>query len=369
MKVSKYVLISSLVLGSLIQPVTALAEEQRETLSNQNELDKVSSAFLQTQESSFPVLSPEKLSSSSDSTTESETTTSDDLSKDTFSEDTSENKIHESSEGRATQEESETIQEEQTFEWNGLTLTLSTDGTLSIPEGSVTDPTPLVNLVSGVKKIVIEGPLKVTGSAISIFASLSLLQTIEGLDKLDTSNVTNMGNMFSNCYNLNSLDLSNFNTSNVTNMDYMFTMCNNLNSLDLSNFNTSNVTSMLLMFAGCVNLNSLDLSNFSTSNVTSMSRMFDRCDNLSSLSLGKSFYIKPDILLPDVKATTEYTGKWQNIGTGTRENPNGNNIWSSQELTENYLGERDADTYVWQPYPTVNNVTVNYVDEEGKTLN
>ena len=47
-----------------------------------------------------------------------------------------------------------------------------------------------------------------------------------------------MSCMFSNCRNLQSIDLSSFNTQNVTNMSYMFHNCKNLQSIDLSSFNT-----------------------------------------------------------------------------------------------------------------------------------
>ena len=47
--------------------------------------------------------------------------------------------------------------------------------------------------------------------------------------------------MFSDCYSLISLDLSNFNTQNVINMRNMFSNCNSLISLNLFNFNTQNV--------------------------------------------------------------------------------------------------------------------------------
>ena len=44
--------------------------------------------------------------------------------------------------------------------------------------------------------------------------------------------------MFTDCYSISSLDLSNFKTQNVTNMQYMFSYCISLSSIDLSNFNT-----------------------------------------------------------------------------------------------------------------------------------
>ena len=54
--------------------------------------------------------------------------------------------------------------------------------------------------------------------------------------------------MFSDCLELENLDLSNFNTLNVTNMQGMFNECNELKYLDLSNFNTSNVSNFKQMF-------------------------------------------------------------------------------------------------------------------------
>ena len=56
--------------------------------------------------------------------------------------------------------------------------------------------------------------------------------------------------MFSYCYSLTSLNLSNFNTNKVTNMSGMFWNCSSLTSLNLSNFNTNNVINMLSMFYG-----------------------------------------------------------------------------------------------------------------------
>ena len=107
------------------------------------------------------------------------------------------------------------------------------------------------------------------------------------LSGFDTSNVTNMFSMFSGCERLTSLDLSNFNTSNVTDMSGMFYGCDGLTSLDLRNFNTSKVTNMNLMFNACSGLTSLDLSNFNTSNVTRMGNMFNECSGLETLDLSK----------------------------------------------------------------------------------
>ena len=60
-----------------------------------------------------------------------------------------------------------------------------------------------------------------------------------------------MSNMFCNCENLESLDLSGWNTSNVSSVKYMFCECKKLNSLDLSGWDTSNVLVFEDMFYEC----------------------------------------------------------------------------------------------------------------------
>ena len=117
------------------------------------------------------------------------------------------------------------------------------------------------------------------------FYHLSELTTIEGLENLNTSAVTDMYAMFFRCSSLMSLNLSNFNTSAVTNMNQMFYNCSGLMSLNLSNFNTSAVTNMNQMFYNCSSLMSLNLSNFNTTKVTNMSAMFYRCSGLKELNI------------------------------------------------------------------------------------
>ena len=111
------------------------------------------------------------------------------------------------------------------------------------------------------------------------------LATIEGIENLNTENVTNMGVMFCGCQKLSSLDLTNFNTGNVTNMSGMFGHCYGLTSLDLTSFNTANVTDMGQMFVACNGLASLDLTSFNTANVMNMGHMFWGCNGLTSLDL------------------------------------------------------------------------------------
>ena len=142
------------------------------------------------------------------------------------------------------------------------------------------------------------------------FKNFSELMKIEGIENLNTENVTSMAFMFSSCNKLAELDVTHFNTANVKNMEYMFECCKGLSSLDVTNFNTANVTNMLAMFGrtsltsldvthfntanvkdmtsmfyACKGLTSLDVTNFNTANVTSMRDMFCKCDKLTSLDV------------------------------------------------------------------------------------
>ena len=111
------------------------------------------------------------------------------------------------------------------------------------------------------------------------------LTSIEGIEYLNTSQVTDMHNMFSECSHLQTTDFSGFDTRKVKDMSYMFHNCGSLKSLDISNFNTSEVTDMRGMFDGCIGLTSLDLSHLNTSKVSVMASMFQSCINLLSVNL------------------------------------------------------------------------------------
>ncbi|MCC4045068.1 BspA family leucine-rich repeat surface protein, partial [Enterococcus gallinarum] len=280
-----------------------------------------------------------------------------------------------------------------------------------------------------VKKIIFEGNVIAGENASYLFGNFGNtwdeLTEIEGLDKLDTSQVTDMSGMFNNTRGLTKLDVSNFDTSNVTNMYAMFNGLFDLTSLDVSNFDTRNVTNMSLMFANVINIDKFDLSNFDTRNVTDMSLMFanlrrsdldtfsmdlsnfdtsqvtnmdrmflglnrvssldissfdtSKVTNMSSMfsgmqslkiiRLGQSFSFLINTMLPNPIPSEIYTGKWVNVGTGSIDFPNGLNIWTASELMANYNGETDSDTYVWQPnLIDAAPVTVKYQNSEGEQL-
>ena len=86
------------------------------------------------------------------------------------------------------------------------------------------------------------------------FANMRFLSRIEGIEYLNTSEATNLSQMFSDCQNLKTIDVNTFDVSKVADASKMFAWCTDLttiyceNSWDLTNATTNE------MFHGSINL-------------------------------------------------------------------------------------------------------------------
>ena len=269
----------------------------------------------------------------------------------------------------------------------GATWTLCECGTLKVGEGFVHQSmrsgswsstiSPWNAHRHSISRIIFSENVVMGYSLAGLFRDLSSATTIEGLEYFDTSNVRIMYGVFNGMNSLSSLDLSNWNTGNVTDMSSMFFRTDALVELDVSGWNTSNVTDMSSMFGTTHSLVSLDLSNWDTSRVTNMTNMFAHTlslaildlsgwdtynvgqarmnnffaemTNLRSLTLGENFVLRGGPMLPAVRVTSEFTGYWQNVGSGTPERPRGEHVLTSVQLMSQFHGATMADTWVWQP--------------------
>ncbi|MCL2224779.1 MAG: glycosyl hydrolase family 8 [Defluviitaleaceae bacterium] len=103
------------------------------------------------------------------------------------------------------------------------------------------------------------------------------------------------------------------------------------------------------MFEGMTNLTELDLSAWDTSGATSMSNMFYGAVSLRQLTLGEHFRFGNDNpALPPITQNATHSGRWQNVGTGTAQNPQGLHAFTSDELVQFYRTQGISDTWVWQ---------------------
>ncbi len=208
------------------------------------------------------------------------------------------------------------------------------------------------------------------------------INSITGLDLLDTSRTTDMGYVFNNCgYNSSefTLDLGdNFDTSNATTMVYMFGSCG-YNSTKFSlnlrdEFDTSKVTDMSYMFIDCGRscpTFTLDLGDrFDTSSVTTMYRMFERCGYSSTafttLDLS-TFRVSADtnlsLFAEDIPVTKFIFGRgWRNATVAMPYNKFANS--SSDTPTEIVGATKNLLSYDWAS----NNRTVTFTDNITYTI-
>ena len=130
------------------------------------------------------------------------------------------------------------------------------------------------------------------------------------LPQIDTSSVTNMGNMFERCTNLTTIPQ--IDTSNIVNMSYMFNSCTHLTTIPP--LNTSNVTNMTYMFLACSNLTTIPQLN--GEKLTAVVNAFNGCKSLENfngiINLGQAYlttqsanYSNYKLILSDSTKLTE----------------------------------------------------------------
>jgi len=165
-----------------------------------------------------------------------------------------------------------------------------------------------------------------------LFQNLTYLASIN-LANLDTSNITNMSNMFyytGYSSTVFTLDLgSDFDTSNVTTMGGMFSSTgysSTVFTLDLGDkFDTSNVTNMQSMFASTGSTSkvfTLDLGDkFDTSKVTDMYQMFYQTGYSSpvfTLNFGNKFDTSKVTDMSDMFYSTGYSSPVFTLNLGDK---------------------------------------------------
>lgn len=110
------------------------------------------------------------------------------------------------------------------------------------------------------------------------------VKTVTGLDKLDTKNVKDISEAFSDC-GVETLDFSNWKINNLTQLGWTFYKSKNLKTIvGLDNWNISNATSIDRLFEDCSSLESISgIENWDTSKVTTMEYCFRGCSSLKEI--------------------------------------------------------------------------------------
>ena len=126
----------------------------------------------------------------------------------------------------------------------------------------------------------------------SLFKGCSSLKKIN-LKPFNSSDVKNMGFMFSKCSKLEVIEFSDlFDTKKVIDMTNMFNECSSLINLNLSYFSFDKVQNLSKMFYGCSSLKSIEFKNPNSNiksdnsiNIKNISNMFNKCKSLEEINL------------------------------------------------------------------------------------
>ncbi|WEV72390.1 BspA family leucine-rich repeat surface protein [Bifidobacterium sp. ESL0790] len=180
-------------------------------------------------------------------------------------------------------------------------------------------------------------------SLFGMFWEDPVLETITGINNLDTSKVTDMVGAF-NVTSLTSLDLTKWDTSNATDISYLFENCPNLTTITgINKWDTRKATNTAYMFKNDTSLTTLDLNSWDTTNVTNTVEMLP--PNLQALRLGKKTTLKnatnnaafADVNQPDtwVDKSGSHNPVW---GLGSAWTGNTNAL-AARAATDNPIGE------------------------------
>ena len=192
---------------------------------------------------------------------------------------------------------------------------------------------------NSIKEIDFVGKIHFVGYASRLFSYLTNLTTINGLENFDTTKITNMSSMFSNCSSLKSLDLSSFSNQSIDHDQY----------------------SMMSMFANCTSLEKLNIRYFTTpGGDNSLSNWFEGDKNLRQITIG-----------PDCSHLTytslETEGSWVNMGIDGPAKRGTNRFSDSDDFINSMFSPMQYDTYVC--FANLGgDITIKYRDQDGNEI-
>ncbi len=167
-----------------------------------------------------------------------------------------------------------------------------------------------------------------------LFANFSKVVSIDGLEKLDSSNAIYMVNMFNNMSALGTINLEGLNTSNVINMSSMFSGCSSLINLNLSMLNINKVSSISGIVYGCEELSKLNLSNWDLSNLESSADFFGNNLNLETIDM-------TNFVFP--KNSSRFFANLSNLNNLILTNVNTSHVTNMSDMFSGCLGLTSLD--------------------------
>lgn len=207
------------------------------------------------------------------------------------------------------------------------------------------------------KIVEIKPGFKIRGSFCALFAGFEAVEHYLGLENLDTSQATDLSYMFYNNAQLQQLDVTHFQTAKVHNFANMFNRASALKHLDVSNFDTSQGKDFHLMFNHMSALQDLDLSSWDLRQAQNTDGLLKNNYQLWKLTLGAEvrFPTNPEIApaparkmpLPDNANLISTDPRWQIVGAGDFEHPQGPKLAAEQIWLSYQDDSAPQQSYVW----------------------
>jgi surface protein len=151
------------------------------------------------------------------------------------------------------------------------------------------------------------------------------VDTITGLENINTVNVESMGNLFRQCTSLTSIDVSKLDVSHTKELNAVFcgdTLLAHITGL--SSWDVSHATYFMGMFEDCTSLTSVaDLAQWNLVKATNLRSMFRGCSGISSFD---------DIAYWNVDSVTQMNGMFQDCKLLTHIDLSHWNIGKSSEM-------------------------------------
>ncbi|KZT82847.1 hypothetical protein Nizo1840_1734 [Lactiplantibacillus plantarum] len=165
------------------------------------------------------------------------------------------------------------------------------DGVLTIHTGDWTGVADVSNTTqpfgSQLTKVVIDGPINAGTDTSNLFRYNPNLTSIDGLENLDTSKVTNFSMMFTRTKIADFSGLVHWNVSSGKQFSYMFANDSRVQSYDLSKWQLNQTEPVMInsMFAGNTVLTSINLSAWDVRMVTDIDGLFNGDKSLTTADL------------------------------------------------------------------------------------
>ena len=153
-----------------------------------------------------------------------------------------------------------------------------------------------------------------------MFYNMTNLETITGLEKINTNNAVSMQQMFYNCQNLNFPDSYEINVKSAASTKEMFHNCQKLKNVVLSSQNASKLIDMDNMFAFS-SIENFNMHNFIAEKLVTMNGMFLNCSNLNNVvisSLNAPKLRKIDDIFKNSNTSYVVMSDWSKIKIGEK---------------------------------------------------